>query len=251
MSANLTELKERLNPDDTVGCGYALDELKKIDTPESTELLLGFIKIAPAGLLTMKAAMTLEKRQDPSTVPALYEVYSARPDLAEDIIPILSALEDDEGVLHIIGDLRDLMSGPARMSTLAYLVKCADPGAIADLLLPLVTLDPIQGAADDIMWALEHILTNADDETLLEIGTTAKELGEEAYALVERYMPQQSEVEQQAPVLARALLRELERKELVELVPGAEDALVEMLSRSICEARSPKGPARLSTTLVS
>ncbi len=54
-------------------------------------------------------------------------------------------------------------------------------------------------------------------------------------------MPARSELEEQAPRIAAAFLTELEGKELIELVPGSEPALVEVLASTICDARSPKG----------
>jgi hypothetical protein len=238
---SLPELVALLEPPTAPIAAKALEAITKKKGKRTTRVLATFLLDAPAGLMATRAAMELEKRKDEACLPTLYEVYEKRKDLAEDIIPILSALEDPDGVGLVVVDLRELMSGPARLSTLAYMVKLADHEALADLLLPLRFGEPIRGADDDMSWALQQILHDGGDELLLHIGETAKAISPEAFAFVEPYMPAKSELEEQAPRIAAAFLTELERLEIIELVPGSEAALVEVLANTICEARSPKG----------
>ncbi len=233
-----------LDPPDNPLAAKAMEAITAKKGKRTTRAMADFLKTAPLGLLATRAAMELEKRKDPVCLEALYEVYQTRPELAEDVIPIFSALEDDDAIVLVVGDLRPLMAGPARLSTLAYLVKCADPEALCDLLLPILFMEPIAGASDDIQWAVEQILVNADDETLGHIGETATAVGPAAFAMVEPYLPAKSELEVQAPDIARAFLRELTAQELLEMVPDSEDALVDVLANTICDARSPKGLVR-------
>jgi hypothetical protein len=241
LPTSLDELTALLDPPDTANAGRALDAIIASRSRNAPLVLAEFLRTAPAGLLATRAAMTLEKKKNKSTLPVLYEVYEARPELAEDIIPIFSEMEDVDAVMLIVPQLRDLMRSPARLSALAYLVKCADGEALAELLLPMMFLDPFEPAHDDLLWALQHVMEELEDAGLKAIGIVAKEVGPEAFALIKQYMPAESELERQAPSIARALVEELEKKELIELVPDSQNALVELLSSTILEARSPKG----------
>lgn len=243
-SENLDALVATLEAGDGAGKAAALEAVAKTKGRGATKALTDFLRTAPVGLLATRAAMALENRKHRSCLPALYEIYEARPELAEDIIPIFSTLEDPDAVPLVVPGLRQLMAGPARLSTLTFLLKCADPEALADILLPALVIDPVPAARDDIVWALEEILLGADEATLEHIGETAREIGPTALTIVEPYLPTKSELELQAPQIAASLLTELERQELIELTPGAPDALVEMLAGAICEARSPKGLIR-------
>ena len=239
--SDIERLAEALNSGDSKAAALALDELAKLKGRSASKTLAEYLMVAPTGLLATRAAMALEKRAHKSTLPILYKAFEARPELSEDIIPIFSAMEDFDAVALVVPRLRDLMRSPARLSALAYLVKCADGEGLAELILPLMFLDPIPAAQDDLSWALEHVLDQADEAALKSIGATAKAIGPGAWELVEPFMPAQSELEREAPNIARRLLTHMEEKELIELVPDSQDALVEVLASTICEARSPKG----------
>ena len=240
-SNTLKELVAQLDPPDSPEANKAIEAIAGMGGRGATIALAEFLRVAPVGLVSTRAAMSLEKRKHKSSLPILYEVYEARPELAEDIIPIFSAMEDFDAVPLVVPRLRELMRSPARLSALAFLVKCADDAALAELLLPMMFLDPIPAARDDLMWALEHVLEAVEDEDMKELGKLAKEIGDECWKLVEPYMPAESELERQAPTIAAALLEELEKKELIELVPGSHEALIEVVATTILEARSPKG----------
>ncbi len=188
--------------------------------------------------------MALEVRGHKSCLPKLHEVYQQRPDLAEDIIPILSAMEDYDGIPLVVDDLGVLLSGSARLATLAYLIKCADHEALLDVLLPLTFEAPIPGADDDMRWAIETILSEANDKLLAYAKELALTVGPEAMTLVQPFLPPESELEKAAPAIARAFVQHLAKKELIEMEPDSEDALVEVLVVTICEAKSPKGLVR-------
>ena len=219
----------------------AVEAIDRMKGKGGSQALADYLLTAPIGLVATRAAMVLEKRKHKSTLPTLYQVYETRPEMSEDIIPIFSAMEDEDAVGLIAADLRLICAGPARMTALLYLVKCADPEGLVGLLLPLLVLDEIPGARDDLMWATKEILLAAEDDTLEEIGKMAKELGPEALSLVEPYLPAKGELELEAPRIAGAFIEHLVEIELLELVPGSEEALVETLAHAICEARSPKG----------
>ena len=244
LSDDLEVLGEQLLSTNLSTAATALEAVTKLKGRGSTRLLTDFLLTAPEGLLTTRAAIALENRKHKSCLPGIYEVYKTRPELAEDIIPILSALEDPEGVALVADDLDELIAGSARLSTIAYLVKCADPEAITDAFLIRIILDRVPGAQDDLRWGLDQLLRDADEDTLTHAKETATELGPDAVAIIEPYMPAVGELEIQAPRLARSLIDELEAQELLELVPDSDDALVDVLANTIMEARSPKGLIR-------
>ncbi len=247
----LDELVLLLEPADSPVAARALEAITAVKGRKTTRILAEYLRRAPAGLLATRAAMALEKRQHRSCLPILHEVYAHRPDLAEDIIPIFSMLEDPDGLDLIVPDLHRLLGSPARLSTLVYLLKCADHEPLADILLPLYAQNRTSGAGDDIWWALEQILTEADDETLEHVRETATLLGPEMLAAIAPFLPAVSELEMESPRIARAFLQELVRVELLELVPDSEDALVEVLAQTICDARSPKSLVRdVETVLI-
>jgi len=241
---NLQELEELIQAGDTAVAAKALEKVTSIKGRGATRVLADYLRTAPMGLLATRAAISLENRQHKSCLPILYEVFQARPELAEDIVPIFSAMEDDEGVGLIVDQLNELLMGPARLSTLAYLIKCADHGALIDVVLPRLALNAIPGGNDDLRWAMQQLLSDANDALLAEAKITAQTIGPEAMAIVKPYLPAESELEKQAPAISRALIEELERTELIELVPDSDEALVEGLTNAILEARSPKGLIR-------
>jgi hypothetical protein len=243
-SDDLELLGEKLRSSDLATAAAALEAITQLKGRASTRLLTEFLMTGPEGLLTTRAAIALENRKHKSCLPGIYEVYKARPELAEDIIPILSALEDPDGIALVADDLDELLVGSARLSTVVYLAKCGDPEAVADALLVRVIINSVPAARDDLIWGLEQVLRDADEETLLSVKETATELGPEALKIVDPFMPAVGELEIQAPNLARSLLRELQDEELVELVPDSTDALVELIANTIMEARSPKGLIR-------
>jgi hypothetical protein len=241
---DLDVLTPMLMSDDVAAATSALEVLTGMKGRSSTKALTDFLRVAPEGLLTTRAAIALETRKHKSCLTAIYEIYQTRPELADDLIPILSALEDQDGIALIAEDLETLFASSARLSTVAYLVKCADDGAVADILLPMIIINSNPMARDDLMWGLEQILRDGDEALLLHVKETAAEIGPEAIALVEPFMPAVGELERQAPNLARSLLQELAVQELIELVPDSEDALVDVLANAIMDARSPKGLIR-------
>jgi len=247
----MTELPEELDalvlllePPDSPVAAKALEAITAQKGRKSTRILAEYLLTAPAGILATRAAMALETRQHRSCLPILYNVYANRPDLAEDIIPIFGAMEDMDALDLIVPDLHRLLGSAARLSTLVYLIKCTDHEPLADILLPIYAENQNSGAADDLWWALEQILTEADDATLEHIRETATLLGPEILKAIAPYLPAISELEMESPRIARAFLVELVRLELLELVPDSEDALVEVLARTICDARSPKSLVR-------
>lgn len=244
LTDNIEELQAHLGSDEITVASKALDKIAKMKGRKATRVLTDFLATAPLGLLATKAALALETREHASCLPAIRQIYTERPELAEDLIPILSKLEDPEGIPLVVGDLRQHLAGPARLAALAYLVKCAESEALAELLLPAL-LDPVPGSHDDVMWAYDKVMRDLLDEaSLRRIYEEASIIGAQAIALVEPYMPAQSELERQAPAIAEAFVKDLVEHELIETVPGSEDALVELIANTILEARSPKGLIR-------
>ena len=243
-SENVEELNEMLHSGDEVKASKAVEALSKLKGRSATVSLSKYLLTAPAGLLATRAAIALENRKHQSCLPIIYEVYQTRPDLVEDVVPILSALEDPDGIGLIVGDLDQLLAGEARLSTLSYLIKCADPEAVVEIALLKLVSGTIQGADDDLKWAVDQLCSEADDALLEGIKETAAALGPHASEIVAPYMPEESELEREAPNIARAFVKELERQELIELVPDSLDALVETLTSTILDARSPKGLIR-------
>ena len=237
---NLDELEPLLQSTDPATVMKAVEQLTRSKGRRSTRMLAEFLRHAPEGLTATRAAIALESRKHPSCLPLIRETYSERPELAEDVIPILSALEDQESIPLLLSDLGRLIDGPARISALAFLVKCGEPLPLVKALIPVLTTQPVAGARDDSMWALDQCLSSANEKMLRTVAELARAHSPEAVALVAPYMPAESELERQAPLLARLLLDTLVAQELVELVPDSDDALVELLANAICEARSPK-----------
>lgn len=238
---SLEELVRLLDPPTSPVAGRALEAITKIKGRGATTALTDFLAVAPHGLMATRAAMSLETRKHKSCLPAIREIYEARRELAEDLVPILSALEDPEGVPLVVRDLPDLLVSPARLSALAYLVKLLPPTALVDALLPIVAKQTLSAADDDVRWALAQVLTNADERTLEHVAEVAQKAGPRAAELVKPYLPKESEFQRQAPEIARRLIRALESEELIELVPDSAEALVDLLATTILEASSPKG----------
>lgn len=242
---NLDELFEQLTSNDAGRAAAALDAIAASKGAKATRLLVDFLRTADLSLLTTRAAMALESRKHTSCLPGLREVYSARPELAEDLIPIFSELEDLEAMPLIVDQFRPLMASPARLSTLIYLVKFGDPEAFACLLLPILFLDPIPSAEDDMLWALQQTLAESlEDDALKRVGKIANEIGPHAAKVVAPYMPPESELERQAPKIARAFLEEFVAQELIEIEEDGMDTLVQLLADTILEANSPKALVR-------
>jgi len=238
------ELAKQLESDDDAIVFSALEALANSKGRKATTVLSNYLRTAPAGAMASRAAMALEVRGHVSCLPTLHEVYQLRPDLAEDIIPIFSAMEDHDGIPLVVDDLGVLLSGSARLATLAYLIKCADHEALLDVLLPLTFDAPIPSADDDLRWAIETILSEANDKLLAYAKELAVTISPEALTLVQPFLPPESELEKAAPAIARAFVQHLAEKSLIELAPDSEDALVEVLVVTICEAKSPKGLVR-------
>ena len=243
---NLDELFKTLTAGKSKDAAAALEAISKHKGTKATRLLVEYLRIAELGLLTTRAAMALERRQHASCLPGLREVYAARPELAEDLIPIFSELADTEAMPLIVDQFRPLMSSPARLSTLIYLVKYADSEAFAELLLPILFLDPIAGAEDDMLWALQQLLAeNLEDDALKRRGKRAAEIGPHAAQAVAPYMPPESELEKQAPRIARAFLEELIARELIEIeVEDGIETLTRLVADTILEANNPKALVR-------
>lgn len=242
---NLDELYQQLTSEDDSAAAVALDAIAASKGAKATRLLVDYLRTAKLSLLTTRAAMALERRKHASCLPGLREVYSERPELAEDLIPIFSELEDLDAMPLIVDQFRPLMAGPARLSTLIYLVKYGDPEAFASLLLPMLFLDPIPSAEDDMLWALQQTLAESlEDDALKRIGQLAGQIGPHAAKVVAPYMPPESELERQAPRIARAFLQELVTRELIEIEEDGMDTLVQLLADTILEANSPKALIR-------
>ncbi|MEC8023963.1 MAG: hypothetical protein VX223_08495 [Myxococcota bacterium] len=244
-SDNLDALFEQLTSTNAKTAATALDAIAKHKGTKATRLLVDYLRTAKISLLTTKAAMALERRKHASCLPGLREVYAERPELAEDLIPIFSELADGEAMPLIVDQFRPLMTSPARLSTLIYLVKYADPEAFAELLLPILFLDPIVGAEDDMLWALQQLLAeNLEDDALKRVGKIAAEIGPHATRVVAPYMPPESELEKQAPRIARAFLDELVARELIEVEEDGIEPLSRLVADTILEANSPKALVR-------
>lgn len=240
----LSVLVPMLDPPDTVEAGQAVEVIAKMKGVRATRALVDYLKVAPVGLYALRAALALETRKDPTSAAPLRELFVARPELADDIVPILSALIDTDAVPYVMEDLPRLLGGNARRGTLAFLLKCGRNDEVGTHLLRYLLIDPIPEAEPDLKWALEHILTSADERALSRIQESATLLGPEAVQYIAPYMPPKSELEVQAPLIARRVLAELVTGELVELRPDSEDALVDLIAETICNARSPKALVR-------
>jgi chemotaxis regulatin CheY-phosphate phosphatase CheZ len=241
---SLAELTALLSSDDPTVVMGCLDALAESKGRKSTTILTNYLRVAPAGPLAARASMALEIRGHKSCLPVLHDIYKDRPDLSDDIIPIFSALEDYDAIALVVDDLHILLSSSSRLATLAFLIKCADHEALVDVLLPLTFQAPIPGADDDLRWAVETILSDANDALLAYVKEMAATLGPDAMQMVEPFLPPESELEKAAPTIARAFVGHLQKQDLIELIPEFEDALVDVLVNAICEARSPKGLVR-------
>jgi hypothetical protein len=244
LPTQLEDLALMLSGSNLAAISEALDAISKVKGRGATTVLCDYLRRAPVGILASKAAGALEVREHKSCLPAMRELFEQRPELADDIIPIFAALRDNESIPLIVENLHELLSSNARLSTLTYLLKLADREALADVFLPMILADAIPGGKDDLRWALETILDDADDDLLTHVKETAVTIGPEALELVQPFMPAESELEKAAPKIARSFLQFLLKGELLEMDPEAEEALVLVLTNTICEARSPKGLVR-------
>lgn len=245
-SNDVGSLRQKLLAPEGGEVAEALDVVVRDKSAVATRLLVEFLGVAKVGLLTTRAALALETRADPAVAADVRALLETRPDLAADVIPILSATRDLPGVAVVLDQLAELLPGPARLSALAYLVKCAaDRGRFLTRLLDAVAAARPSGEVErDIRWALEQVLPQADERTLEQVAGVAARHGKVTMDLVEKYLPAESALTREAPGIARALLADLVAHELIELVADSEAALVDVLARTICEARSPKALLR-------
>lgn len=229
---------------DTARAARAVEKLGELKGTKASRALAELMLTAPAGPITARLAAALERRKHKTILDTLHQAYDQRPEIWEDVIVALLPIADENTLRRMHRDAKTLMRSPARLAALELWLAVMEKRPLGVLLLDLRYNDANPAANEDIEGTLEAVLKSGDDSTLVALGAHAASISPEARALVQPHLPPESELEREAPRLARDLLREMGKRELIELVPGAEDALVEQLARTMIEARSPKGLLR-------
>ena len=233
-----------LNPRDAAKATKAIEKLNEIKGKSATIALANLLLDAPAGPIASRAAAALERRRHKSALEILHKAYDTRADLLEDVLTALSPIADEQTLERVIRDAKKLMRSPARLITLELLENAMEKRPLGTVLLDLRYGDDNRAGHSDIDSVLTALLKSADDATLQALGAHAARISETAAAFVKPYLPPESELEREAPRIARAMLEELRKRELIEIMPGSEDALVIQLARTMVEAPSPKALLR-------
>lgn len=242
----IEEILSNLNFADTPRAVKAVERLHEMKGKAATIAIAEVLAAAPAGPVTACAAAALERRRHKSCQDIVLKVYETRPELWEDVIPVLAAVGDEVAVNRVIKDSIQLMGSSARLTALELFQDRLDKSGLCRLLIELrFGKKTVPAAAhEDLSWALESALKAADDPALSAAVAHARQTSVAAIEFVQPYLPPQSELEREAPRVARELIAELEARELIELVPDSADALVEQLARTMIEANSPKALLR-------
>ena len=233
-----------VNLEDTAKAVRMVETLGALKGRHATRALAQLLLDAPEGAVVSHAADALARRKHKSCVDLVLEAYVTRPEILEDVLIVLEAIGDAGVAQRVAKDARKLMRSAGRVAAIDLFTTHLDKKTAATLLLELRFKDLFEPAADDLDFGLDQVLEGADDSTLHAIGAAARGISAAATAFITPRLPPESELEREAPRVARELLDTLTKNGLLEMVPGSEVALAEVIAKTMVDATSPKALVR-------